>query len=234
MATLDRLIDKLFARKLDWKSIDIARALEQPHLLDLIREACLIESFLPLYTAKMNELFWDNEHATSMFTLEAYEAYGHYYVLRHYLDVIGYRPIEDWEILDIRKKGLDLSYTDPVQELVNFMGTELFAAEFFRDLGSMNPEPALKKLLPEFVAEEVSHSQCAFDLLEGMVQTDPRLNQHILQAAQAFRHVGTYVVPRVAPAKSDNLRIILAFNERIAQLTGTRASDALFDSNLSL
>jgi predicted metal-dependent hydrolase len=114
------------------------------------------------------------------------------------------------------------------------MGTELFASEFFRDLAAMGPEPVLKALLPEFVAEEVSHSQCAFDVLDEMVQTDPRLKTEILQAARTFRHVGTYVVPQVSPAKSDNLRILKAFNEQITRLTGTRASDAFFESNASL
>ena len=63
----------------------------------MLREACLVESYLPVYTGKMMGLFWDDLDATTIFTIESIEAYGHYYVLRRYLETVGYMPVTDEE-----------------------------------------------------------------------------------------------------------------------------------------
>ncbi len=232
MKTIDQVNSKIFDRRVDWKSINKELALKNTRCLDLLREACLIESYLPVYTGKMNELFWGNIAATSIFTIEAFEAYGHYFISRRYLEIVGYRPVTDEEVIALREKDKDKVYTDKVRELVNFMGTEHFAAEFFKDLSELTKEPVLKSILPGFAAEEVSHSQFAFDLLEEMIQQDPKVKKKVLEHALQYQHVGAYVIPQVSPAKEDNIKIIQSFNEKIGRLIGKRLSDALAEKKL--
>ena len=229
MTTLDFVNGKIFDSRVDWKSIDKELALKNTKCLDLLHEACLVECYLPIYTGKMNELFWDNIAATSIFTIEAFEAYGHYFISRRYLEIVGYNPVTDEEVRRVRSKDKDVRYTDKVRELVNFMGTEHFAAEFFKDLIQLTEEPVLKNLLPRFSAEEVSHSQFAFDLLEEMIKVDPKVKEQVLKHALNYKHLGEYVMPQVSPAKEDNIRIIQGFNEKVARLVGKSLSEALAD-----
>ncbi|MEX0909831.1 MAG: hypothetical protein WDZ75_00890 [Candidatus Paceibacterota bacterium] len=179
----------------------------------------------------MNELFWDDVAATSIFTIEAFEAYGHYYISRKYLEIVGYNPVTDEEVRRVRAKDRDVKYTDKVRELVNFMGTEHFAAEFFKDLIQLTDEPVLKSLLPRFSTEEVHHSQFAFDLLEEMIKTDPSVKEKIIEHASHYQHLGSYVMPKISPAKEDNIRIIQSFNEMVERLVGRQLSDALAEKH---
>jgi hypothetical protein len=220
---------KLFDQKLAWSQIDKQKALAQPEQLELLREACLVESYLPVYTGKMMALFWDDLDATTIFTIESIEAYGHYYVLRRYLETIGYKPISDEEVLELRERERSVIYSDQIRELVNFMGTEHFAAQFFLDMSQLLDEPVLAGILPEFAAEEVIHSQFAFDLLQARLRKDPGARSAILEHARNFKHVGAYVRPYVPPAKGDNVRSIRAFNEKFEKLLGQPLSDFLVE-----
>jgi propanediol dehydratase large subunit len=227
--TLHTVHRKLFDHKLEWSRIDTEKARARPEQLELLREACLVESYLPVYTGKMMGLFWDDLDATTIFTIESMEAYGHYYVLRRYLETVGYKPVSDEEVVELRERERDVVYDDQVRELVNFMGTEHFAAQFFTDMSQLMNEPVLAKVLPEFAAEEVVHSQFAFDLLQARVQTDPKVKDQILEHARNFKHVGAYVRPYVPPAKEDNVRSIRAFNEKFERLLGQPLSDFLVE-----
>lgn len=231
MNTLAKVQRKLFDAKLDWSAIDRSRALAHPELLELLREACLVESYLPVYTGKMMALFWDDLDATTIFTVESIEAYGHYYVLRRYLDAVGYKPITDEEVIELRDRERNAVYDDQLRELVNFMGTEHFAAQFFTDMSKLMEEPVIKRVLPEFAAEEVIHSQFAFDLLQARVVGDPAARASVLHHARAFKHVGAYVRPYVPPAKDDNLRAIRAFNDKFTDLLGQPLSDYLVEAD---
>ena len=227
MKSLEQANSKFFDERFPWAEIQRERALSDTGVLDLLREACLIESYFPVYTAKMVELFWDDVAATSIFTIEAIEAYGHYFSLRRYLDLVGYRPVTDKEVIALRDQDRQAVHHDKVKELVNFMGTEHFAAEFFRDLAAMTTEPVLQGMLPRFAAEEVLHSEFAFDLLHRMLQADPGVKARILTQAADFQHVGSYVMPVVRPAKDDNLDVIRSFDMKVGRLVGTRLSDSL-------
>lgn len=231
MNTLAKVQRKLFDARLDWSAIDRSRALAHPELLELLREACLVESYLPVYTGKMMALFWDDLDATTIFTVESIEAYGHYYVLRRYLDAVGYKPITDEEVIELRDRERNAVYDDQIRELVNFMGTEHFAAQFFTDMSKLMDEPVIKRILPEFAAEEVIHSQFAFDLLQARVDRDPAARAGVLEHARTFKHVGAYVRPYVPPAKDDNLRAIRAFNDKFADLLGQPLSDYLVEAD---
>ena len=78
-------------------------------------------------------------------------------------------------------------------------------------------------------AEEVVHSQFAFDLLQARIRKDPTTKGAILEHARNFKHVGAYVRPYVPPAKGDNVRSIRAFNDKFEKLLGQPLSDFLVE-----
>jgi len=227
MRSLEAVHRQMFDHRVDWTSVDREAALATPHVLDLLREACLVESYLPVYTGKMMGLFWDDLQATAIFTIESIEAYSHYYLLRRYLATVGYRPVTDAEVITLRRKERREVYNDPIRELVNFMGTEHFAAQFFTDLVKMTTEPAIRALLPKFAEEETVHAQFAFDLLAARLKKNPKLKKEVVRHARDFRHVGAYVTDTVSPAGPDNVRTIQAFNRKFEKLLGQPLSDFL-------
>ena len=227
MHSLRAFDERQVGASIDWGAIDRDRALRPPRVLECLREACLIESYLPVFTSRMCKLFWDDVDATSVFTIEAFEAYGHYVVLRRYLDVVGRQPVTDEDVVRVRAKDREHVYSDKIGELVNFMATEHFAAAFFTRLSEMTEEPVLKGFLPRLAREEVRHAQFAFDLLQARIDRDPHVGDRVLACARHFTHVGAYVLPRVSAAGDDNLESIARFNEMIGRLVGRRLSDAL-------
>src|SRR3989344_7756643 len=110
MATLKEVESRIFDKKFEWNNIDKNIALGNERVLDLVREACLIEAYFGVYVANMINLLKDDLEATSMFTIEGFEAYSHYYTLRRYLDIINYKPIKDEEIIALREKDKDVKY----------------------------------------------------------------------------------------------------------------------------
>ena len=134
MTTLESIQAQRLDGLADWHTLDREAALANPRLLDLVREACLIESYFAIYTSRMLQLLWYDVAATSTLSIEAFEAYVHFATLRRYLDEVGYRPITDAEVVELRERGMHEVSGDELGELVNFMATEHFAAEFFRDL----------------------------------------------------------------------------------------------------
>jgi rubrerythrin len=220
MNSLKTVENKIFDKRYNWHDIDKEKALSTPRVLDLIREACLIESYFGTYTAKMMDLFWYDVQATSAYTIEAFEAYTHYYSLRRYLDTVGYRPIKDEEVVALKEKDKNKIHDNEIKELVNFMATEHFAANFFKDLANLTEEPVLKQMLAKMSSEEVMHARFAFDLLRERMTKTPECIDNILKYAQNFQHVGAYVLPFVSNAKEDNMAIINQFASMIEELTG--------------
>jgi hypothetical protein len=210
---------RMFAHRIDWNGIDRRKARMTPHVLDLLREACLVESYLPIYTGRMLALFWDDLDATAMFTIEAIEAYAHYHLLREYLRRVGHRPITDREVVALRRCARTQNYRDEIRELVNFMGTEHFASHFFRSLAHQTDEPVMRDLLPRFADEERIHSRFAFDLLAARSHRRG-VRATIAHHAGKFTHVGAYVAPYVSPAQRDNIRAIAEFDRRFVPLLG--------------
>lgn len=217
----------IFDKRYDWDAIDVKKAHESPEILELLREACLVESVLPAYIAKMMELFWDDLNASTIFTVEGFEAYTHYYTLRRYLDAVGYKPITDEEVIELRRKERDSVYDNPARELVNFMATEHFAAAFFRDVEQYIKEPVLKSMMPRFTDEEVRHSQFAYDLIEEMLAKDPSKRPAVIEAVKNMQHIGSYFLPKIHPVTKDNMAVLVSFNHRIEKLLGESLSDVL-------
>lgn len=225
MTALEEIEHKIFDARFKWEDIDTQKALTNTPVLDLVREAALIESYFAVYTGKMMQLFWYDVHATSMYTIEAFEAYTHFYTLRRYLDIVGYRPITNEEVAMLRKSDLKKEYTDEARELVNFMATEHFAAHFFSDLAARAPEQVLMSILKRMSSEEVIHARFAFDLLANRLSAGTITKEDILIRAKNFRHVGAYVLPQVSNVEEDNIKIINGFGRMIGDLTGTPLSE---------
>ena len=218
---------RVFDKRYDWSAIDIKKAHETPEILELLREACLVESVLPAYIAKMMDLFWDDLDASTIFIVEGFEAYTHYYTLRRYLDVVGYKPITDEEVIELRRKERASVYDDPLKELVNFMATEHFAASFFRDIEKYIKEPVLKAMMPRFVDEEERHSQFAGDLILSVIEKDPAKKAQVVHAVKNSQHIGSYFLPKIHPVTQNNLATLVSFNNRIEELIGMKLSDVL-------
>ena len=225
MKTLETIQKARLGGMFRWKEIDREAALARPDLLDLVREACLIESYFAIYTSKMMALFWYDVTATSILSIEAYEAFIHYAGLRRYLDEVGYRPVTDEEIRDLREKALDEVSTDELRELVNFMATEHFAAMFFRDVGEATEDPVLKSIMRRFGPEEEVHSQFAADLIADRIKDNEEMKEQVIEHARHFRHIGAYALPKVSNVKDDNVTAIVEFDRAIEALVGRSLSE---------
>ncbi len=49
------------------------------------------------------EVLWNDISATAVFSIQLYESYKHFHVFNQYLHRVGYRPIEDEELVAIRR-----------------------------------------------------------------------------------------------------------------------------------
>ena len=213
-----------------WSDIDRGRALAQPQLLAKLRDAALIESFHPVNLSRLIRFAWDDVDAGVVFSLEMYEGFKHFHVLRMYLDAVGYDPaITDEELRAIRQRADrgDLDPADPVTPLVEFMLSEHLAGYFFRRLGDQALEPQLRNLLALIAADEVRHAQAASDLIAKRIAAAPELVPNVLRAATHFRHYGEEAVGQVPIAMEGDDVAIRTFATRIERLCGTRIVDHL-------
>ena len=225
--SLERANRHFIDARVRWADVDVELARQTPRVLDLLREACLVEAFLPVFLGRMMAIFWDDIDATSSFTIEAIEAHVHFEVLRRYLEKVGHRPLSDAEIVAVRRRGRRAVSSDPIRELVNFMGTEHFAAYFFATLAQDAVEPVLKDVLREFSAEEEVHSRFALDLLAERLARDPGLLPAIVEHARSFRHVGAYALGPLTAVREDDIAPIQALNRKYEALLGRPLSDYL-------
>jgi rubrerythrin len=215
-------------RDIRWEAIDAGRALAQPELLAKLRDAALIESFHPVNLSRLIRFAWDDIDAGVVFSLEMYEGFKHFHVLRLYLDAVGYEPaITESDLREIRQRADrgDLDPADQVGPLVEFMLSEHLAAYFFRRLGEQADEPQLKTLLARIAADEVRHAQSASDLIAKRIAANPDLIPLVLKAAASFRHYGTEAVGDVPVAMEGDEIAIRTFADRIERLCGTRLVD---------
>lgn len=208
-----------------WGRIDRDLALAQPELLDQVRDAALIESYFPVYTTRLVRALWDDLDATAVFSIQLYESYKHFYVLNRYLAIVDYRPIDDEELRQVRRRNLDGTVEDADAELARYMVSEHFAAYFFLRLSRQAREPVLAEIAGFIAKDEFRHTQFAFDLLDARLEADPSRKDAVLQASSQFRHVGADVVPSVPISEKNDLPAILTLNRRIRRLCGVSLSD---------
>jgi len=207
-----------------WNDIDPALALSQADLLDRVRASALIESFFPIFTPRALDLLWDNVTATAIYSVQLYESYKHFHVFAQYLDAVGYRPIEEEELVALRRRNLGITYDNPARLLTRYMMSEHFAAHsFFKD-SRRSAEPVLRHILQLVAKDEVRHCQFGYELLEEHLRRHPEDIDDVCDEALHFKHIGEMVVPHVPVAEKNDFAAILAINRKIERLTGRRIS----------
>jgi hypothetical protein len=205
---------------IEWDAVNVPLALTQTDLLDRVRDSALIESFFPLFTTRAIEVLWDDASATAVFSVQLYESYKHFHVFNQYLHRVGYRPIEDDELIEVRRRNAGLRYDDGTHLLTRYMMSEHFAAFHFMKDAQQSREPVLAKILKLVGRDELRHTQFAYDLLAARIQRDPSQADVVHEAARAFRHIGLEVVSQVPIAESNDFTAIVAVNQKIRRLTG--------------
>lgn len=208
-----------------WSRIDAALARSDPATLDQVRDSALIESYFPVYTTRLMRAMWDQIDVTSVFSIQLYESYKHFYVLNRYLELVDYRPITDEEIVAVRRRTLDTAIADPLQELARYMISEHFAAYFFLRLSRQAHEAVLKEIAGFIAKDEFRHTQFAYDLIDARLKAEPDGRDRVLGAALDFRHVGSDVVAAVPISEKNDLAAILTLNRRLQRLCGMSASE---------
>ena len=217
-------------RDVQWDAIDVALARSQPAILDALRDAALIEAYHPVNLAALLAETWEDVDAGVVFSLELYEGFKHFHVLRRYLEAVGHEPaLTDDAIVAGRRAAIaESALAAPdglIERLVEFMLSEHLAGYFFRRLAGQSAEPVLAALLGRIADDEVRHAQSASDLLEKRLAADPSLTARVLDAAIGFRHYGARVVGDVPVAMPGDEVAIRTFAKRIERLSGVRLVD---------
>jgi hypothetical protein len=217
-------------RGVRWEAIDVALARSQPAILAALRDAALIEAYHPVNLAALLAETWEDVDAGVVFSLELYEGFKHFHVLRRYLEAVGHEPaLSDDDIVAGRRAALAESAVGApdalIERLVEFMLSEHLAGYFFRRLAEQAAEPVLAEILALVADDEVRHAQSASDLLEKRIAADPALATRVLDAAMDFRHYGARVVGDVPVAMPGDEVAIRTFAKRIERLCGVRLVD---------
>jgi hypothetical protein len=213
-----------------WDTLDPEAARSQSEILDQLRESALIEAMHPVTTKHLMGLLWDDVDATSVLSIELFEGFRHFYVLRRYLDAVAHEPsITDQEIVRARQKAAEAvdGQDDLTQELVNFIFSEHFAAYYFVRLRQRAGEPVLREIAHLIARDEFRHTQLAQDLLKRRLERDRDSAERVLEAAANFRHYGALALEEVPVFQRGDLGAIKSFMKKIEALTGRRVIDYL-------
>jgi hypothetical protein len=203
-----------------WNDIDRTLARSQLALLDQVHDAALIESYFPMYTARLLNALWDQVDVTAVFSVQLYESFRHFYALNRYLEMVGYRPVTETEIVEVRRRNLYNPQPELISELTRYMISEHFAAYFFLRLSRQVKEPVLGHIVSSIAKDEFRHTQFAFDLLAARVHADRDTSHSCLKAAADFHHLGADVVPAVPISEKNDLHAILALDQKMHRLCG--------------
>lgn len=213
-----------------WSAIDRGVARAEPQILASLRDAAMIEGYLPTFAPRLMLLLWDDVDATAILSLELYEGLKHYTALRRYLEIVGEDStrLSERSLVDARRKTGGLTYRreEIVTYLTHFMCSELFAAHFFRRLSEQTCEPVLRELLSYMSRDELRHSAGAGALLRKRIAVDPDVAARVLAAAENFRHYGSDVV-EIPLAEENDFEAIIAMNRKIRQLCGLAPTEHL-------
>jgi hypothetical protein len=213
-----------------WSAIDRGAARDEPEILASLRDAAMIEGYLPTFAPRLMLLLWDDVDATAILSLELYEGLKHYTALRRYLDIIGDEAtkVSERSLVAAREKTSGLTYNrdEIITYLTHFMCSELFAAHFFRRLAEQTREPVLAELLGYMSRDELRHSAGAGALLKKRVAANPAIAGQIISAAENFRHYGSDVVD-IPLAEENDFEAIMAMNRKIRQLCGLAPTEHL-------
>ena len=213
-----------------WSAIDRGAARDEPEILASLRDAAMIEGYLPTFGPRLMLLLWDDVDATAILSLELYEGLKHYTALRRYLDIVGddATRLSERSLVAAREKtgGITYQREEIITYLTHFMCSELFAAHFFRRLAEQTREPVLAELLGYMSRDELRHSAGAGALLKKRVAANASAAKEIISAAENFRHYGSDVVD-IPLAEENDFEAIMAMNRKIRQLCGLAPTEHL-------
>jgi ribonucleotide reductase beta subunit family protein with ferritin-like domain len=204
-----------------WKSIDLKKARKQTEIIKILRDATLIESYAPISHMRMLQVHWDDIEVSGVLSIQLFEEYKHYHVLKKYLDAIG-EIISEEEILEKRHKNKDAppDDSDPVVQLAKYFMSEHFTGHFYVGLVAKAKDPVLKKILKLIAGDEFRHSQLYYDLLKTKLAKDPSQASKVLEFALHFEHFGAEVVDEVPISQKNDFKAIVGFARKIEQLCG--------------
>jgi hypothetical protein len=215
-----------------WDAIDRGVARDEPEILARLRDAAMIEGYLPTFAPRLMLLLWDDVDATAILSLELFEGLKHYTALRRYLETVGDRETELTEraLVDARGStaGIKYSRESIITYLTHFMCSELFAAHFFRRIAEQTREPVLAELLGFMTRDELRHSAGGGALLRKRVIADPAVADEIISAAENFRHYGSDVVD-IPLAEQNDFEAIMAMNRKVRQVCGLAPTEHLME-----
>jgi rubrerythrin len=213
-----------------WRAVDRDKARAEPAILASLRDAAMIEGYLPTFAPRLMLLLWDDVDATAILSLELYEGLKHYTALRRYLDIVGDEAsrLSERALVTAREGTSGITYRrdEIITYLTHFMCSELFAAHFFRRLAEQTREPVLAELLGYMSRDELRHSAGAGALLKKRIAANPEVAAEILAAAENFRHYGSDVVD-IPLAEENDFEAIMAMNRKIRQLCGLAPTEHL-------
>ena len=203
-----------------WHRVDRGLAHRDTALLQRLRDSALIESFFPIFTCRAIEVLWDDTSATAIFSVQLYESYKHFHVFNQYLELVGYRPVSDEELIAVRRMNASLRYLDGTKLLTRYMISEHFAAfHFFQDAAHA-PDPVLGRILTLVARDELRHTQFAYDLLAMRIDRAPDESSKVVEAAAEFRHIGLEVLPEVPIDDTNQFAAVVTMSRKIQRLTG--------------
>lgn len=215
-----------------WNAVDHRIARDEGGIHASLRDAAMIEGYLPTFAPRLMLLLWDDVDATAILSLELYEGLKHYTALRRYLEIVGDRSARSGERALVEARGRTSSIKYDRQSaptyLTHFMCSELFAAHFFRRIGAQTREPVLRDLMDYMSRDELRHSAAAGALLKKRVKADPNVVPEIVNAAENFRHYGSDVVD-IPLAEENDFEAIMAMNRKIRQLCGLSPTEHLME-----
>ena len=215
-----------------WNAIDHRFARDETEIHVSLRDAAMIEGYLPTFAPRLMLLLWDDVDATAILSLELYEGLKHYTALRRYLDIVGDPTTRSSEqaLVDARGATSSIKYDrdSAATYLTHFMCSELFAAHFFRRIAGQTREPVLRELMEYMTRDELRHSAGAGALLKKRVAADPGVVPEIISAAENFRHYGSDVV-EIPLAEENDFEAIMAMNRKIRQLCGLSPTEHLME-----
>jgi hypothetical protein len=208
-------------KDVDWSAINVELALRRPDHLELLRRATLIESYHPMSTRAVIGLFIEDIDATSVLTIELFEGFRHFWVLRRYLERCGI-TISDEELVRLRTENpekADYRSEDRYEALFNFAWSEHFAGYFFRRIGDQTEEPVLAELMRHCMHDEFRHCRGALLVLGKHAQRDPEVKRQILHMMHNFRHYGNDIGP-VPIAQENDIEAVTTIVRRTLKLIG--------------
>ena len=215
-----------------WSAIDHRIAREETEIHTSLRDAAMIEGYLPTFAPRLMLLLWDDVDATAILSLELYEGLKHYTALRRYLDIVADQSTKASEraLVEARGRTNSIKYDrdSAATYLTHFMCSELFAAHFFRRIADQTREPVLRALMDYMSRDELRHSAGAGALLKKRVNADPTVVPEIISAAENFRHYGSDVV-EIPLAEQNDFEAIMAMNRKIRQLCGLSPTEHLME-----